>query len=171
MPVWADIIFTAYSKLYMFFKFHMKYDRHALYEQRKKKRGCILIYTHCSNKDHYIIKASTNYKRVNFVLASYFFFNKTLNRVLSIVRSISKDQFKPDIVAIRKMRKVINAGGMIAIAPAGQTSFTGNTPFISPSIVKLIRMCKCDVIGLQLHGVYLTYPKWRRSKRKASKIL
>lgn len=170
MPVWANIVFTIYSKIYMAFKFGMKYDRKALKAQRAKKRGCILIYTHYSNKDHYVIKASCNYKRVNFVLASYFFFNKTLNKVLTLAKAISKDQFKPDITSIRKMKKVVDAGGMIAIAPAGQTSFDGNSPFISPSIVKLIRMCKTDVICLQLHGVYLTYPKWRKSKRKCQKM-
>lgn len=170
MPWWANFIFTAYSKIYMFFKFGMKYDRRALKEQRKRKRGCIMIYTHYSNKDHYVIKASCNYKKVSFVLASYFFFNKTLNKVLTLARAISKDQFKPDITSIRKMKKVIDAGGLIAIAPAGQTSFDGNPPFISPTIVKLIRMCKADVICLQLHGVYLTYPKWRKSPRKCQKM-
>ena len=164
MPIWADVVFTAASKIFLFFKYHVKYDRRPLKDYRGK--SCMLIYTHYSNKDHYFIKASTNYRRVNFVLASYFFFNKTLNRVLNWAKAISKDQFKPDVTAIRRIKKVLDAKGMIAIAPAGQTSMDGNSPYISEAIVKLIRMCKTDVLALQLHGVYQTFPKWRKSKRR-----
>lgn len=164
MTWWTDVIFTLASKIFLFFKYHVRYNRGILKEY--KNRGVMLIYTHYSNKDHYLIKASTNYRRVNFVLASYFFFNKTLNRVLTAARAISKEQFKPDIKAIRQIKKVIDQNGMIAIAPAGQTSMDGNSPFISDAIVKLIRLCKCDVLALRLHGVYQTFPKWRKSKRK-----
>ena len=165
MPLWATIIFTFVSILYLKLFYRIKFDRK---EIKKQKRGCILLYTHYSNKDHYVIKAATGYRRVTYVLASSFFLNKVLKVVMHLARAISKDQFKPDISAIRNMREALKENQIIAIAPAGQTTIDGNTPYISKTVIKFIRMCKADVMVLQTHGVYLTFPKWRSSKRKCS---
>ena len=163
MPLIIDFIFTFASKLYLRLFYKVKIDRTVL---KKQKRGCLLIYNHYSNKDHYVLKASTNYRRVTFVLASTYFFSPILNRILTWARAISKDQFKPDISAIRNMRKALDLNQIVAIAPAGQTTIDGNSPFISRAIVKFIRMGRVDVLAFQERGVYLTFPKWRRSKRK-----
>lgn len=163
MPWWINLIFSTYSKIYLLLKYRPKINRRALKQQ---KRGCILVYNHSSNKDHYFVMSACNYRPVNFVLASYFFFNKTLCKILTWARCISKDQFKPDIQAIRKMKKVLEKNGIVAIAPTGQTTMDGKLPFISPSIVKLVRMTKADVMGLRMNGVYLSLPKWRKYPRK-----
>lgn len=163
MPRWILFIFTTASKLFLFFVHRPKVDRKVLKQQ---KRGCILIYNHFSNKDHYFIQKAVGYRPINYVLASYFFFKQPLGTFLNFANAISKDQFKPDIMAIRKMKKVVDQDGIICIAPAGQTSIDGASPFISPQIVKLIRMAKTDVLALRMEGTYLTYPKWRLSKRK-----
>lgn len=163
MPRWILFIFTTASKLFLFFVHRPKIDRKVLKQQ---KRGCILIYNHFSNKDHYFIQSAVGYRPINYVLASYFFFKKPLGTFLTLANAISKDQFKPDIMAIRKMKKVVDQDGIVCIAPAGQTSIDGASPFISFQIVKLIRMAKTDVLALRMEGTYLTYPKWRLSKRK-----
>lgn len=163
MPRWILFIFTTASKLFLFFVHRPKIDRKVLKQQ---KRGCILIYNHFSNKDHYFIQSAVGYKSINYVLASYFFFKKPLCTFLRLANAISKDQFKPDIMAIRKMKKAVDQNSIVCIAPAGQTSIDGASPFISPQIVKLIRMAKTDVLALRMEGTYLTYPKWRLSPRK-----
>ena len=48
------------------------------------------------------------------------------------------------------MKKAVDQNGIVCIAPAGQTSIDGASPFISPQIVKLIRMCKSDVLALKM---------------------
>jgi len=163
MPLWVNLFFTTVSLLYLKFLYKIKIDRSNL---KNQKRGCLLLYNHYSNKDHYVIKASTGYRRVTYVLASTFYLNKVLNVLLHLARAISKDQFKPDISAIRNMRQAIEKNQVIAISPAGQTTIDGNTAFISKTIVKFIRMAKADVMALQTRGVYLTFPKWRQEKRK-----
>lgn len=157
------IIFSLVSKIYLSLFYKVKFNRKALKEQ---KRGCILIYNHYSNKDHYLISAATNCRRINYVLSGHFFFNKVLATILNLAKSIKKDQFKPDLVAIRKIRKVLDQNGIIAIAPAGQVSINGAPIYISPAIVKLIRMCKSDVLALRMQGGHLCFPKWRLTKRK-----
>ena len=160
---WIGAIFTICSKIYLFLFYNVKIDRKVL---KKQKRGCILVYNHYSDKDHYFVAASSNCRRINYVLSSRFFFNKFLSFILNLARSIKKDQFKPDLLAIRKIKKVIDQDGIIAIAPAGQISINGAPIYVSPVIVKLIRMCKADVIALRMQGTHLTCPKWSLSKRK-----
>ena len=161
-PLWAVLIFCFCSKIFMFFK-GVRYNRKGL---KKHKKSFILIFNHYSNRDHYMIEAGLNYRRVSFVIASYFFFSKKLAKAVNIYRGIKKNQFKPDISAIRKIRKVIDQKGIIAIAPAGQVSVHGREGYVSPAIVKLLRMCNVDVIVQRSHGASLHWPKWRRSERK-----
>lgn len=161
--LWVTIIFSVLSKIYLSLFYKVKFDRKAFKEQ---KRGCILVYNHYSNKDHYLISAATSCRRINYVLSGHFFFNKVLATVLNLARSVKKDQFKPDLVAIRKIKKVLDQEGIIAIAPAGQVSINGAPIYISPAIVKLIRMCKSDVMALKMQGNHLCFPKWRLSNRK-----
>lgn len=161
-PRWAAFLFTFISKIYLALFYKVKINREVL---KKQKRGCILIYNHYSNKDHYFMAAAINYRRINFVLSGHFFFNKVFAFILKLARSIKKEQFKPDLVAIRKIRKVIDQNGIVAIAPAGQVSIDGTPIYVSKAIVKLIRMCKADVIALQMRGTHLCLPKWRLGKR------
>ncbi len=164
MPVWLMIIFTFASKILLYTTRRIKHDRRVLKEH---KDGFLLLYNHYSNKDHFIIKTALNYRRVNYVVAScYLIGNRLIRTFLTWARAISKDQFKPDLVAIRKIKKSLDQKGIVAIAPAGQTTVHGDPPFISPAIVKLIRMGKSDVVGFKTHGVYLNFPKWRKSKRR-----
>lgn len=165
MPWWIIFIFTTASKFLLWFTNRPKVDRTVL---KKQKRGCILIYNHFSNKDHYFIQYAVGYRPINYVLASYFFYKKPLGTFLNLANAISKDQFKPDIMAIRKMKKSVDQDGIVCIAPAGQTSIDGASPFISPQIVKLIRMAKTDVLALRMEGTYLTFPKWRLTPRKTN---
>lgn len=167
IPFLPNFIYAFVSLIYVRFLFHIKIDRKVL---RKQKRGSIIIYNHSSNLDEFFIKAGCGYKRVNFVLARYFYYNHVLGAFLNWARCISKDQFKPDIIAIRKMKKVIEKNGHVMIAPAGQISIDGTLPYVPTSLVKLVKICDCDVLAMQMRGIYLNYPKWRKSKRKCKNV-
>lgn len=165
----AYFIYTLYSKLFCFFH-GIKIDRKILNEQLKKKKqekkGFIVIYNHHSNKDHWIFSASMNYHHTNFVLARYFLYNKTIAVLTGWVKAIFKEQFKPDLSSIRQMKRAVDRPGILAIAPAGQISVDGGDQFVSHGIVKLVRFCKVDVIGLVIKGTHYAYPKWRNKDRK-----
>lgn len=165
----AYFIYTAYSKVFCFLH-GIKIDRKVLNEQLKKKKrekkGFIVIYNHHSNNDHWIFSASMNYHYTNFVLARYFLYNKTIATLTSFVKAIFKEQFKPDLSSIRQMKRAVDRPGILAIAPAGQISVDGGDQFVSRGIVKLVRFCKVDVIGLVMKGTHYAYPKWRNKNRK-----
>ena len=128
--------------------------------KRDKKRGTIVIYNHASNLDHFISGAFFKKTKTNYVVTRRFAYNKTLNFAFSLVKAIVRDQFKADLPSILKIKRVVERGGNVCIAPAGQVSVHGAITHIHPSIVKLIKMCKVDVYALQMHGTYLNYPKW-----------
>lgn len=162
--VW--FIYALYSKLLMFFANHTKYNRKAL-TKRNKKEGAILLYMHCSNKDHYIVGATAGFRnRLVFVVTKYYMHFPVLNKVLKLIRSIPREQFRSDMVSIRRIKKAVEHKAVVAIAPTGQTSLNGEMTYLDPSIVKLLRLCKVDVYTLQMKGAYLAYPKWRTEKNK-----
>ncbi|MBR2891962.1 MAG: hypothetical protein IKC22_06300 [Bacilli bacterium] len=163
MPVWLNIIFTLGSKVILLFLTKIKHNRKAL---KNHKEGFLLLYNHYSNKDHFIIKDALNFRRVNYVVASSYLLTKPVGPILRMARAISKEQFKPDLVAIRKIKKSIDQKGIVAIAPTGQTTVDGNPSFMPDTIVKLIKLVKSDVVALKSKGSYLCFPKWRGSKRK-----
>lgn len=130
------------------------------------KGSYLLIFNHYSNYDFLFAATAIGSRRVNFVVSSYFFRNKGFARILKANKCISKEQFKPDLKAIRQMKAVINEGGIIGIAPAGQVSITGESTFISPAIIKLIRFLKTDVVSMVIKGAHLLFPKWGVNKRR-----
>ena len=158
MPWWINIILTIAGKIMLFFKAGIKYNRKAL---KNHKEGFLLVYNHYSNQDHFFIKASLNFRRVSYVIASCFLFSKPLGTFLRMSKAISKEQFKPDLTAIRKIKKALDQKGIVAIAPTGQVSIDGKPSYMSPAIVKLVKMAKADVVALRTRGVHLTFPKWR----------
>lgn len=162
-PAW--LLYTTVSYLKMKFKNNIKYDID-VFKNRNKKEGCIVLYNHCSNQDHYITTSAFGRTRVNYVVTRRFSFFKVFNFFFKLVKAITRDQFKNDTASILKMRRVIEKGGVVVIAPTGQVSMHGEQAYINPIIVKLLKMCKADVYTMQTTGAYLSYPKWSKSKRK-----
>ena len=162
MPMWLNIILTIASKIMLFFKTGIRYNRKTL---KNHKDGFLLVYNHYSNQDHFFIKASLNFRRVSYVVASCFLLTKPVGTLLRLANAISKEQFKPDLVAIRKIKKVLDKKGIVAIAPTGQITIDGKPSYMSPAIVKLVKLAKADVVAMRTHGAHLTFPKWRTSKR------
>ena len=60
--------------------------------------------------------------------------------------------------AIRKTKRIVQAGGSIGIFPEGNTTYNGQTATIQASTVKLIRMLKIPVIIINMKGFYLSFP-------------
>jgi hypothetical protein len=89
-----------------------------------------------------------------------------VSKILHLNKCISKDQFIPDLKAIRGIKAVIEDKGIVGIAPSGQVSIIGESTFVSPSIVKLVRLCKADVVAMVLSGAHLAFPKWRKNQRR-----
>lgn len=135
------------------------------FNNRDKKKGCVVLYNHVCFDDHYMIAKFLGKNMGTFVITKRFMYNKIIAPLLRGVRAITRDQFKADMASILKMKRITSEGGILVISPAGQMSISGDVPYIHPSIIKLLKMCKVDVYTIQIHGSYLAYPKWGLSKR------
>lgn len=161
----AWFIYATVSKVIFSFKNKVRINKKD-FKKRNKKEGCLIIYNHASNKDHFLTTKALGYVKSSYVVSSHFFYNKVISVVLRWVNAISKEQFKSDIGTIKKIKRALQHKLPVLIAPAGQITMHGDQLKIDKSIAKLIRMCNVDLYAIQLHGVYFAYPKWRKYRRR-----
>lgn len=152
------------SRIYLKLKYHIKYNRKA-FTSRNKKEGCIVLYNHSCNSDHFILTGMFRSTRVRYVITRRFYYNLGVRKAVTLARGIFRDQFKNDTASIIKIKRTCEKGGIVSLAPAGQITIDGRMPYINPIIVKLLKMCKVDVYTVQISGSYLASPKWAKEKR------
>lgn len=152
------------SKIYfLIFGYKVKYNNHEL---KNLDGGYILIANHYTDIDHFIMAGGMKCKQISYVVSSHFILQKKTAWAIKLMRAITKEQFKNDITAIRRIKRVIDEKGIVYIAPTGQVTLTGTDNFIPKSIVKLIRLAKAPVVVFQEKGAHLAKPKWSTSKRR-----
>ena len=119
----------------------------------------LFLGSHSSNLDFLFAIPLLRKKRFNAVVASYFYFNERVGRLLNFCRCIRKEQFRTDISSIRDMRAAIKNGGSVLIYPEGEVNGTGRCERPHESIVRLARLLDVPVYAIITHGSYLTRPK------------
>lgn len=160
--VW--FIFVIFSRIFMRIKGRIRWDNKAL-KKRNKKEGAIVLFNHQTNHDHFICAANAGLSRLTYVVSNYYMRNPVTNILLRLVRSISRAQFRTDLVSIRKMKRAVDHKGLVAIAPTGQVTIHGELTYCDPTIIKLLKLCKVDVYAFQIIGGYICLPKWRTDRK------
>lgn len=158
-------VYQLASKIISKNKFHYHVNKDNDFYKRDKSKGAIVLYNHTCNADHFISTAFFGKTRANYVVTRRFDYEKPLHIAFKLVKAIVRDQFKADMASILKIRKVIDNGGVICIAPTGQVSIDGVQCHVHSAMVKLLKMCKADVYTLRMEGTYLSYPKWSNKNR------
>lgn len=158
-------LYQLIARLLMKIKFNAKYDR-SMIKEVKKSKGSVIIYNHQCDYDHMLTTALFKNVPLNYVLTKRFYYNTLIRTFLPKVKAIPREQFLSDTSSILKMRRVTDASLNLCIAPAGQETVTGMMPYIHPSIVKLLKLCKVDCYVVHMNGTYLGAPKWGKNKRK-----
>ena len=149
--------------LYYYLKwfFGMKLDR----EEVKDLKGPFLVVAnHQSLNDFGVVAKACIQTQLHFVISSHFFHNPLYHKLFNFIGAISKRQFAPDPVSVRKMLRVARRGESICIFPEGQTCYSGENPAVDPGIGRLAKLLKLPVINVQIRGNYLRRPKWARGK-------
>lgn len=127
----------------------------------------LVVAGHSCWLDYIIATVSMLPFSMNYVGAYNFFRDKILKNVFSIMGVISKYQFTNDLGAVKKMKSVIDRGGIVAIFPNGCLSNEGRPGgFAVFGIAKLIKFLKVPVIALRTDGGYLTRPRWTKHARR-----
>ena len=151
------------GKLYYRFAFRHKVNKSAI---KGLKPPYLAVANHSCWLDYLITALSIYPVRMNYVGAYNFFRDKVLSKVFNWMGVISKYQFTNDLAAVKKMKYVIQRGGVVAIFPNGCLSNEGRPGgFAVFGIAKLVKFLNVPVIAIRTDGGYLTRPRWTKHAR------
>lgn len=136
----------------------------------RRKEPFVMLANHTYLFD--VVHVPLRFKNVPFIIASQTLFTKQPTKFLltQVAHVIPKSKGKSDYNTIRKVFQVIDKGYPILIFPEGNTTFYGETGYIEPATMKLIKKLKLDVITCNIKGGYLSRPRWATGKRKNHQI-
>jgi len=73
---------------------------------------------------------------------------------------IPKSKSMADLAVVKRMKRVIEEGGHVAIFPEGNASIHGDPVSIPNGIGRLIKFLNIPVMMMNIHGLYLSAPRW-----------
>lgn len=164
------LVYTiAYPFLLLFTQLFMglKWDKSAI---RGMKGPFVVLCNHTSNVDYIIAGVTMFPYRMNYLAGAFLFRNKFSRWVMNLMGAIKKEQFISDPGAIRGMVKVARKGGVLAVWPAGQSTYSGSDTFMPRGIGRLLKLLDIPVVYLKTEGAHMMLPKWDRSKFRKTKI-
>ncbi len=133
-------------------------------ELRGHKGPCVVIANHECALDFVNLIGITG-RRMTFVFSKTFYGTLPFRRFVNALYTIPKQQFQPDVGAIRRMKETVRSGGILAIYPAGMMSENGLSTPIPPATYGFLRWLGVDVFVARTTGAYLTDPKWGKGFR------
>lgn len=155
-------------KLWMFlFTTRFRVKANITSELKNINEPYLLLGNHCGRFDPFIISYFFN-KRPNFVSSDAILRDRVVGRLFKGLGAMPIKKGLRDSMAIREMKKVMQAGGAIALYPEGTRTWTGVTHPMDPSIAKLVRFLNVPVITAKMRGAYLMDPRWATPMRRAA---
>ncbi len=126
----------------------------------------VVLCNHCSKQDWIFVGEVMMPNLLNVVITRYYFSDPKLRVLLKRAGAIPKDQFCPDVAAVKSMLSVASRGGNIMLFPEGRTTPSGESETFERPVIKLLRHLKMPVVGMHMDGAYLTMPKWNDAPRE-----
>lgn len=146
--------------------FYFKYNLH-LEKEKLPDEGAVILCNHTMALDPFIVGCKFN-KPIYFMTSKDLFQNKFVGKLITwLVNPIPKEKSnKGDLQAIKDCMKVSKENQTICIFPEGNRTFTGKLGNVDPSIVKLIKLLKKQLIICNIVGGYSSDPRWSNKRRK-----
>lgn len=126
----------------------------------------LLIYNHPSKFDFAYAMMPLFPRKINSIIAYYYFCNYKIGRLLHHIGGFPKFLYHPDFSSIKNIKRVIRDKGILGIAPEGRLSAYGCMETLAPATEKLVKHLEVPVIMAKIKGAYLTFPKWSRNVRR-----
>lgn len=76
-------------------------------------------------------------------------------------------RYTPDAVAIRKVLRTLEAGGVVGVFPEGERSWDGGPSPILPGVCRMLVLARAPVLAVDLSGSYRIWPRWGRGPRRS----
>lgn len=123
-------------------------------------RQYLIIMNHQTGFDQFFVGMCFK-QPVYYIATEDIFSLGWISRLLTwLVAPIPIKKQTTDLQAVKTCAKVAKEGGTIALAPEGNRTYSGETAYIKPSIIKLIRVLRLPVAVLRLEGGYGIQPRW-----------
>jgi len=127
---------------------------------------CVVLSNHCSRIDWALVGIAMLPRKLNIVITRYYYSIPALRFFLSRLGTIPKDQFAPDVAAVKSMLSAAKQGGNVMLFPEGRMTPGGVSETFERATVKLLRHLKMPVVAVHLYGVYMSWPKWAKTIRR-----
>lgn len=128
----------------------------------KIKGPAIALSNHTSFWDFLYTMSAVYPRRVNFIAAKKFFYERPLGGVLRLAHAIPKALLEPDLTSTMTSLRTLRNGAILSLFPEGQISLSGE--FLTPSfsIAKLLKKAAVPVYIIKHHNAYLVNPPWNK---------
>ena len=134
----------------------------------KQKGQYLVLYNHQTAFDQFFVGLA--FPRPIYYLASEdIFSNGFVSKLIKyLVEPIPIKKQSTDVRAILNCIKVAREGGTIAIAPEGNRTYSGQTEYMSDSIVPLARKLGLPIALYKIEGGYGVHPRWSDVVRRGN---
>ncbi len=154
----------AYALLYPYSR--IKYGITVTKFKEQEKRPYLVLMNHQTAFDQFFVGMA--FKGPIYYLASEDIFSNGFvsSLIKYLVAPIPIKKQTTDLKAIMTCLRVAKEGGTIAIAPEGNRTYSGQTEYMSPSIVLLARKLAMPIVLYRIEGGYGVHPRWSDVVRK-----
>ena len=167
-----------YSKLaYALFKLlantvaRFKFKRKFLRNEIKGKKGpMVIISNHAAALDFVNLIGATR-RHMHFVVSNAFYNTLPFKGIVKRLGLIPKQQFQTTLGDMRKMKAVIDQGGILVIYPMGLMSDDGAAQPLPNATYQFLKWLRADVYMAKNIGTYFSMPKWREGGMRGGKTL
>ena len=139
-------------------------------ELKGQKRPYVIIANHQAALDFANLMGVTRH-HIHFVISNSFFNTIPIRGLLDKAGMIPKQQFQTELRDLKRMRAVIDEGGILALYPAGLMCEDGLSTPIPVATYKFLQWLRADIYMAKTYGTYFAMPKWSKKKRPGRTLL
>lgn len=99
------------------------------------------------------------HRKIHFIAGVKLFRHPYWKHLMEYSETICTDQSKKDVLLLKKVKKVLDGGGIVGIFPEGTRSPDGNLVKAKDGAVKLTLLTKMPVLPVGLEGFYENWPR------------
>lgn len=152
-----------FFKVFLKWRFNFQFER---FDESSIPGPYLIVGNHTQNLDPVFLALSFQ-KPIYFVASTMVFNLPVISALLKyLVAPIPIDKFRSDVKSAKLMLKTLKSGSHVCVFPEGNTSFSGKTGPIDISIAKLAKTAQVPLVFYNLHGGFLTRPRWALVRRK-----
>lgn len=143
----------------------VKFNARVTGDSDELRDTAVILCNHTSVWDFAYLLLAAGKKRVRFVATSIEFEkNRLYAWTLGALGAIKKKQGAPDAACVRNMVLAARAGDIVALYPAGMTSFDGRPAWrAQPGTGKLVKLMGVSVYAALVNGGFLSHPRYARA--------